>query len=73
MPDKAEIIWITNKYALGDFGMGGMHLKRGGHVVPSNLFTESLFAERGIDWISRAHVSMAKRPHLLPDTGRRRP
>jgi hypothetical protein len=29
--------------------MGGMHLKRGGYVVPSNLFTESLFAERGID------------------------
>ena len=55
--DKAEIIWITNEYELGDFGMGGMQLKRGGYVVPSNLFTESLFAERGIDWITRAHVS----------------
>ncbi|HUY50112.1 MAG TPA: FAD/NAD(P)-binding oxidoreductase [Streptosporangiaceae bacterium] len=54
--DKAEIIWITNEYELGDFGMGGMHLKRGGYVVPSNVFTESLFAERGIDWITRAHV-----------------
>ena len=45
--DKAEIVWITNEYELGDFGMGGMHLRRGGYVVPSNLFTESLFAERG--------------------------
>ena len=55
--DKAEITWITNEYELGDFGMGGMHLRRGGYVVPSNLFTESLFAERGVDWITRAHVS----------------
>ena len=55
--DKADIVWVTNEYELGDFGMGGMHLRRGGYIVPSNLFTESLFAERGIDWISRAHVS----------------
>ena len=59
--DKAEITWITNEYALGDFGMGGMHLRRGGHVVPSNLFTESLFAERGVDWITRAHVQQGGR------------
>ena len=25
--DKAEITWITNEYELGDFGMGGMHLR----------------------------------------------
>jgi sulfide:quinone oxidoreductase len=54
--DRAEITWITNEYELGDFGMGGMHLRRGGYVVPSNIFNESLFAERGIDWITRAHV-----------------
>ena len=54
--DRAEITWITNEYELGDFGMGGMHLKRGGYVVPSSIFNASLFAERGIDWITRAHV-----------------
>ena len=37
--------------------MGGMHLKRGGYVTPSKIFIESLFAERGIGWITRAHVS----------------
>ena len=26
--DLADIVWITNEYELGDFGMGGMHLKR---------------------------------------------
>ncbi|HET9091024.1 MAG TPA: hypothetical protein VFN50_01355 [Acidimicrobiales bacterium] len=54
--DKADIVWITNEYELGDFGMGGMHLRRSGYVVPSHLFTASLFAERGIRWITRAHV-----------------
>ena len=54
--DKAEIVWITNEYELGDFGMGGMHLTRAGYVIPSSVFAASLFAERGIDWITRAHV-----------------
>ncbi|QDV07086.1 Pyridine nucleotide-disulfide oxidoreductase [Planctomycetes bacterium Poly30] len=54
--DKAEIVWISNEYELGDFGMGGLHLKRGGYVTPSKIFTESLFAERGLEWITRAHV-----------------
>ncbi|MCA9001521.1 MAG: FAD-dependent oxidoreductase [Planctomycetes bacterium] len=54
--DKAEIVWISNEYELGDFGMGGMHLRYGGYVTPSKIFTESLFAERGLDWITRAHV-----------------
>jgi sulfide:quinone oxidoreductase len=54
--DLADIWWLTNEYELGDFGMGGLHLKQGGYVTPSKLFTESLFAERGIRWITRAHV-----------------
>ncbi|HPF13627.1 MAG TPA: FAD-dependent oxidoreductase [Planctomycetota bacterium] len=54
--DKAEIVWISNEYELGDFGMGGMHLKYGGYVTPSKIFTESLFAERGLHWITRSHV-----------------
>jgi sulfide:quinone oxidoreductase len=54
--DRAEITWITNEYELGDFGMGGMHLKRAGYLTPSSIFNVSLFAERGIDWITRAHI-----------------
>lgn len=54
--DRADVWWISNEYELGDFGMGGMHLKRGGFITPSKIFTESLFAERGIRWITRAHV-----------------
>lgn len=54
--DRAEIWWLSNEYELGDFGMGGMHLRQGGYVTPSKVFAESLFAERGIHWITRAHV-----------------
>jgi sulfide:quinone oxidoreductase len=54
--DKADVRYLTNEYELGDFGMDGMHIRRGGYVTPSKIFHESLFAERGIDWITRAHV-----------------
>ncbi len=55
--DRAEIVYISNEYHLGDFGMDGLHLRHSGYVTPSKIFTESVFAERGIDWITRAHVS----------------
>lgn len=54
--DKAKIIWISNEPELGDFGMGGMFLKRGGYITHSRIFTESLYTERGIEWITQAHV-----------------
>jgi sulfide:quinone oxidoreductase len=66
--DRAEITWITNEYELGDFGMGGMHLKRGGYVTPSSIFNASLFAERGIDWITRAHVQKVDPDRVLYET-----
>ncbi|MCC6138310.1 MAG: FAD-dependent oxidoreductase [Bdellovibrionaceae bacterium] len=54
--DKAKIIYISNEAELGDFGVGGLHLKNGGFVTPSKVFAESLFVERGVDWIVGAHV-----------------
>ena len=54
--DKAEITWISNEYELGDFGVGGLHLRRGGYITQSKLFTESLYSERAVKWITRAHV-----------------
>ncbi len=54
--DKADITYLTNEYELGDFGMGGIHIRRGGYITPSNIFTESLFAERGLRWVTQAHV-----------------
>lgn len=55
--DMADIIFITNESFLGDFGMGGIHFKMGGFATSSKVFAESLYAERGMDWILGAHVN----------------
>ena len=55
--DLADIVWISNEFELGDFGMGGVHLTRGGYVTNAKVFAESLMVERGISWITRAAVN----------------
>ena len=55
--DKATLTYITNEAELGDFGVGGMHVKRGGYITHSKIFTESLYTERGIHWITGVHVN----------------
>ncbi len=55
--NMADMKWISNESFLGDFGMGGLHMKVGGYVVSSKLFAESLFAERSVDWLIGAHVN----------------
>ncbi len=52
----ADIKWITNEYELGDFGMGGAYIKRGGYITSTKTFTESFLKEREIPWIKRAGV-----------------
>ncbi|USN98704.1 MAG: FAD-dependent oxidoreductase [Phycisphaeraceae bacterium] len=66
--DKAEITWLSNEYCLGDFGMGGIYIKRGGYITHSRIFTESLFAERGLNWIFRAHVNEVCEDRVLFET-----
>lgn len=66
--DKADITWLSNEYCLGDFGMDGLYLKRGGYVTHSRIFTESLFAERGLNWILQAHVTEVGKDRVLFET-----
>jgi len=58
--NMADIKWISNESFLGDFGVGGLHMKSMGFAVSSKIFAESLFTERNIDWIIGAHVSKVK-------------
>lgn len=55
--DKAEITWITNEYEVGDFGMGGAFIKKGGYITSTKIFTESILSEYGIKWIKRAGIT----------------
>lgn len=53
----AELIWISNEYELGDFGMGGAYVKKGGYITPTKIFAESVFKEYGIKWIVGAGIT----------------
>lgn len=66
--DKARLVWISNEAELGDFGMGGMFVRRGGYVTHSRIFTESLYTERGVEWITRAHVKEVGAGETLYET-----
>ncbi len=55
--ERADIKWISNESFLGDFGVGGLHMKSMGFSVSSKIFAESLFTERNVDWIIGAHVN----------------
>jgi len=54
--DLADIVYLTNEYELGDFGVGGLTFTQQGFQTTSKLWTESLFRERGIRAITGAHV-----------------
>jgi sulfide:quinone oxidoreductase len=54
--DLAEVIYLTNEYELGDFGVGGLTFSQQGFQTSSKLWTESLFRERGMKAILQAHV-----------------
>lgn len=66
--DRARLVWISNEAELGDFGMGGMFVRRGGYVTHSRVFTESLFTERGVEWITGAHVAAVEPGRVTYET-----
>lgn len=59
--DNIDIQWISNESFLGDFGIGGLHMKRGGYAASSRLFAESLFSERGVKWTIGAAVTQVEK------------
>ncbi|MDD5717152.1 MAG: FAD-dependent oxidoreductase [Sulfuricurvum sp.] len=59
--ELADIQWISNESFLGDFGIGGLHMKRGGYAASSRLFAESLYSERGVKWLIGAHVNKVEK------------
>lgn len=68
LQDMAEITWISNEYELGDFGMGGAFIKRGGYITSTKVFTESFFVQRGIDWIKQAGVKKVEEGKVYYET-----
>ena len=55
--DNAEVVYFTNEAELGDFGVGGMVFTQQGYQTTSQLWTESLYRERGVQAILGAHAT----------------
>jgi sulfide:quinone oxidoreductase len=55
--DLARLVYLTNEAALGDFGVDGMVFDQQGFQTTSELWTGSLFRERGVEAILGAHVA----------------
>jgi sulfide:quinone oxidoreductase len=66
--DLAEVVYLSNEYELGDFGVGGMVFGQRGFVTSSQTWTESLFRERGVKAILRAHVERVEDGKLFYET-----
>lgn len=54
--DRARLVYLTNEAALGDFGVDGMTFADHGFETTSELWTASLFRERGVEAVLGAHV-----------------
>ncbi len=64
----ANMIWLTNEYEIGDFGMGGAFVKRNGYVTSTKVFAESILDEYGISWIKRAGVQKVEKDTIYYET-----
>ncbi len=66
--ELADVVYLSNEYELGDFGVGGMNFEQKGFVSSSQTWTESLFRERGVRAILRAHVERVEPGKLHYET-----
>jgi len=55
--DNAEVVYFSNESELGDFGVGGLIFTQQGFQTTSQMWTESLFRERGVHAILGAHAT----------------
>jgi sulfide:quinone oxidoreductase len=46
--DKAELVYLTNEPALGDFGVRGVHVRHKGGMLSSEEFMQAVFTEYDI-------------------------
>jgi sulfide:quinone oxidoreductase len=66
--DLADVVYLSNEYELGDFGVGGMVFRQQGFISSSQIWTESLFRERGVKAILRAHIERVEPGKIYYET-----
>ncbi len=68
LQEKANLVWLTNEYEVGDFGMGGAYVMRNGYITSTTVFAESILAENNIHWIKRAGVKKITKDTITYET-----
>jgi len=68
LQDKAEILFLTNEYEIGDFAMGAAWMKWNGMIISTKTFAEFFLAERDINWIKRAGVYKVDKEKIYYET-----
>jgi sulfide:quinone oxidoreductase len=48
--DKADLLWLSNERALGDFGVRGLHVRQKGKMLTSEEFISAVFKDHAIEW-----------------------
>lgn len=48
--DRAELVYLSNERALGDFGVGGLAARHKGRLTSSEAFITAVYNEYGISW-----------------------
>ncbi|MCB8920877.1 MAG: FAD-dependent oxidoreductase [Ardenticatenaceae bacterium] len=48
--DKADLLWLSNEQAVGDFGVRGVHANYNGRLTSSEEFITAAFKEYDINW-----------------------
>lgn len=63
--DKADLHWLSNEQALGDFGIGGIQMPPGARAESSEAFLGAVFREFGISWEVRKGVKAVEPGRIL--------
>lgn len=59
--NKADLLWLSNEPALGDFGVGGLYSRQGDKIVDSESVITSLFEEYGIRYQVQSAVTSVEK------------
>lgn len=63
--DKADLMWLSNEKALGDFGVRGIQVKRRDGLLNSDEFIEAVFKDHGIRWQVQTGVTKVEQGKIL--------
>lgn len=66
--DKARIVWHSNEPKLGDFGIDGLEVNRGGELFTSEMMLQALFADAGIEYQIQSHIHRIEEKTLYTET-----